>query len=171
MNTQTLVALVENEAGVLARVVGLFARRGFNICSLAVAPTNDEKFSRITFVYDIGSAPVEQVVSQVSKLINVISIEAVDPEKSIERELLLATVNLDDASRSKLFELVQEYDGKIVDVGSDVMTIMIATKSDRLDEFERIIEQYGIAALQRSGRIALPTAVRADSQPQPVSPL
>src|SRR4051794_29931007 len=110
MKTQTVVALVENEAGVLARVVGLFARRGFNICSLAVAPTNDERFSRITFVYDVGSAPVEQVVSQVGKLINVISIEAVDPDKAIERELLLTTVNLNESSRSALFELVQEYE-------------------------------------------------------------
>ena len=164
LNTQTVVALVENEAGVLARVVGLFARRGFNICSLAVAPTNDERFSRITFVYDIGSAPVEQVVSQVSKLINVISIEAVDPHQSIERELLLATVNLDEANRSALFELVQEYEGKIVDIGSDSITIMIATRPERLDDFEGTINDYGIVALQRTGRIALPVAERESAQ-------
>jgi acetolactate synthase-1/3 small subunit len=156
---QTLVAVVENEAGVLARVVGLFARRGYNIASLAVAPTQDERFSRITFVYN-GSAPVEQVVAQVNKLINVISIEAIDPAQSIERELLLATVKADSETRSSLVDLTKNYDGKIIDVGDGVVTVMLAARSVKLDEFEEAIEPLGIAALQRSGVIALPLASR-----------
>jgi acetolactate synthase I/III small subunit len=155
----TLVAVVENEAGVLARVVGLFARRGYNIASLAVAPTHDNTFSRITFVYN-GAAPVEQVVSQIDKLINVISIERVDPDRSIERELLLATVNVSGDARSELVELAKEYDGKIIDVGDDAVTVMLAARSAKLDEFEQAIKPLGIAALQRSGRIALPLATR-----------
>jgi acetolactate synthase-1/3 small subunit len=91
---QTLTAIVENEAGVLARVVGLFARRGFNISALAVAPTEEDPcFSRITFVYEIGSAPVEQVVNQINKLVNVISIEPVDVDESARHELMMATIS------------------------------------------------------------------------------
>jgi acetolactate synthase I/III small subunit len=149
---QTVVALVENKAGVLARVVGLFARRGFNIESLAVAPTEDERFSRITFVYDVGSAPVDQVVNQVNKLINVLSVEAVDDEKSIERDLLLATVTDSAEARSA----VEEYGGKIVDEGAGVITAMVAAAPAQLDELDEKLRAVGIVALQRSGRIALP---------------
>jgi acetolactate synthase-1/3 small subunit len=159
VNEHTLVAVVENEAGVLARVVGLFARRGYNIASLAVAPTQDERFSRITFVYN-GSAPVEQVVSQINKLINVISIEAIDRDQSIERELLLATVQAEGEGRSSLVELAKSFDGKIIDVGDGVVTVMLAARSAKLDEFEEAIEPLGIVTLQRSGRIALPIAAR-----------
>lgn len=157
---QTVIALIENEPGVLARVVGLFARRGFNIYSLAVAPTEDERFSRVTFVYDVGSAPVEQVVSQVNKLINVISISAVDSETSIERELLLATISADVESRPHIVELTQNFEGKIVDVGAEAVTVMLAARSGKLDEFESAARPFGIIALQRSGRIALPLAIR-----------
>lgn len=159
---QTLVAVVENEPGVLARVVGLFARRGYNIASLAVAPTQDERFSRITFVYN-GAAPVEQVVAQVNKLINVITIEAIDPDQSIERELLLATVKADGEGRSELIELTKTYEGKIIDVGDGAVTVMLAARSAKLDEFEEAIEPLGIEALQRSGRIALPMAARVST--------
>jgi acetolactate synthase-1/3 small subunit len=156
----TLVAVVENEAGVLARVVGLFARRGYNIASLAVAPTQDERFSRITFVYN-GEAPVEQVVAQINKLINVITIENIDPEQSIDRELLLATIAVEGDARSELVEIAKQYDGKIIDVGDDAVTVMLAARSAKLDEFEQAIKPLGIVALQRSGRIALPLANRA----------
>lgn len=157
---QTVVALVENEAGVLARVVGLFARRGFNIYSLAVAPTDDERFSRITFVYDVGSAPVEQVVSQVNKLVNVISIEAIDDGRSIERELMLATISAVDEGRNELVEITKEYEGKIVDVGDEAVTVMLAGRPAKLDEFESAVRSFGIVNLQRSGVIALPLAAR-----------
>jgi acetolactate synthase-1/3 small subunit len=159
-NEQTVTALVENKAGVLARVVGLFARRGFNISSLAVAPTDDERFSRITFVYDIGSAPVEQVVNQVNKLVNVIHIEAIDAANAVERELLLATIAAGPEDRGHLIELVGLFEGKVVDVGHDSLTVMLAGRPDKLDDFEALARPYGIRALQRTGRIALPLVER-----------
>jgi acetolactate synthase I/III small subunit len=152
---QTVVAVVENKAGVLARVVGLFARRGYNIESLAVAPTEDERFSRITFVYDVGSAPVEQMLSQVNKLINVLSIEAIDDETTIERELLLATIRL-VGNRGDVVSLVEAHSGTVVDESTELVTAMVAGSPAVLDSFEEQARRIGIVALQRSGRIALP---------------
>ena len=156
-NEQTVTALVENKAGVLARVVGLFARRGFNISTLAVAPTQDERFSRITFVYDVGSAPVEQVLSQVGKLINVLHVEALDPSKSVERELLLVTVKTGEGA-PRVGELVAQFGARIVDRSDEAMTIMLADHPERLDELESQVADQGILAVQRTGRIALPLA-------------
>src|SRR5437016_1029036 len=102
----TLSVLVENKAGVLARVAGLFARRGYNIFSLAVAPTEDERFSRITIVVDVESAPLEQMVKQLFKLINVVKITELDPRSSVERELLLVTVSALPEQRGPVIELV-----------------------------------------------------------------
>ena len=168
-HAQTLTALVENKAGVLARVVGLFARRGFNISSLAVAPTEDERFSRITFVYDTGSAPVEQVVSQVNKLINVLSIEALEPDQSVERELMMATVNVDASTRGQVIDLIQIFEGSVVDVGHHAITVMLAGRPAKLDDFEDLVRPYGIEALQRSGRIAL-RALDSSTEANPSAP-
>ena len=110
-NHHILSVLVENKAGVLARVAALFARRGFNIFSLAVAPTEDERFSRITIVVDVESAPLEQIVKQLFKLINVVKITELDPRSSVERELLLATVRADAETRGQIIELVQIFEG------------------------------------------------------------
>ena len=104
----TLVATVENKPGVLARVAGLFSRRGFNIHSLAVAPTDDEKFSRITFTVDIEGTPLDQVVKQLDKLINVVDISELNPADSVERELMLITVEIGE-SRKELMEIVDDY--------------------------------------------------------------
>ncbi|MGH9208755.1 MAG: acetolactate synthase small subunit [Acidimicrobiales bacterium] len=150
-----LSVLVENKAGVLARVAGLFSRRGFNIYSLAVAPTDDDRFSRITIVVDVESALLEQVIKQLFKLINVVKISELDPAEATERELLLATVSADAVSRSQVIELVGLFDGKIVDVGHDRLTIMLAGGPARLDDFEELIRSYGIVELQRTGRVAL----------------
>ena len=110
-------ALVENKAGVLARVAALFSRRGYNIYSLAVAPTDDERFSRITIVVDVESAPLEQIMNQLDKLINVVEIVELAPENATERELLLATVEAGPAERGQVIALVGVFEGKIVDVG------------------------------------------------------
>jgi acetolactate synthase-1/3 small subunit len=150
-----LSVLVENKAGVLARVAGLFSRRGFNIYSLAVAPTDDPRFSRITIVVDVESKPLEQVTKQLFKLINVVKISELDPAASVERELLLATVQAEAAARSQVIELVQVFEGKIVDVGHDALTVMLAGPPSKIDDFEEIIRGYGIAELQRTGRVAL----------------
>ncbi len=151
----TLSVLVENKAGVLARVAGLFARRGFNIYSLAVAPTDDERFSRITIVVDAESAPLEQVTKQLFKLINVVKITELAPGESVERELMLFSVRAEPATRSQVIELVQLFEGRIVDVGHDQLTVMAAGHPSALDDFEDLMRAYGIVELQRTGRVAL----------------
>jgi acetolactate synthase-1/3 small subunit len=152
----TLSVTVENKAGVLARVANLFARRGYNIFSLAVAPTDDEAFSRITSVVDVESAPLEQIVKQLFKLVNVVKISELGPDESIERELLLATVQADAARRSDVIELVGIFEGTIVDVGHDEVTVMLAGAPSKIDDFEDLVRAYGIVELQRTGRVALP---------------
>jgi acetolactate synthase-1/3 small subunit len=152
----TLSVLVENKAGVLARVAGLFARRGYNIYSLAVAPTDDERFSRITVVVDVESAPLEQMVKQLFKLIHVVKISELAPEDAVERELLLCTVRADAESRSAVIELCDVFEGRIVDVGHDQVTLMLAGSPGKIDDFEDLMRAYGIVELQRTGRVALP---------------
>ena len=152
----TLVVTVENKAGVLARVASLFARRGYNIYSLAVAPTDDEAFSRITIVVDVESAPLEQIVKQLFKLVNVVKISELAPDESTERELLLATVMADSARRGDIIELVDVFEGRIVDVGHDQVTVMLAGSPQKIDDFEDLVRAYGIVELQRTGRVALP---------------
>jgi acetolactate synthase-1/3 small subunit len=152
--------LVENKAGVLARVASLFSRRGFNIYSLAVAPTDDEKLSRITIVVDVESSPLEQILRQLDKLINVVDIFELSPEDATERELLLATVEADPAGRGQVISLVGVFEGKIVDVGRDRMTVMLAGSPSKIDDFENLIRPYGIVELQRTGRVALPKLER-----------
>lgn len=155
-----LSVLVENRSGVLARVAGLFSQRGWNIYSLAVAPTDDEALSRITVVVDVESAPLEQIVKQLHKLVNVLKITELDPDRAIERELLLATVRADAAARSQVIELVGVFEGRIVDVGRDQLTVMVAGEPAGLDDFEELLAGYGIVELQRTGRVALPRLER-----------
>jgi acetolactate synthase-1/3 small subunit len=152
--------LVENRAGVLARVAGLFSRRGYNIYSLAVAPTDDERFSRITIVVDVESTPLEQITKQLFKLINVVKISELDPTEATERELVLATVRAEPATRGEVIELVQVFEGRIVDVGYDQLTVMLAGTPTKLDDFEDLMRSYGIIELQRTGRVALPKLER-----------
>src|ERR1700679_3692877 len=133
--------LVENKAGVLARVASLFSRRGYNIYSLAVAPTDNERFSRITIVVDVESSPLEQILRQLDKLINVVDIFELAPEDATEREMLLAT-------------------GGATPAGQDRMTLMLAGTPSKIDDFENLIRPYGILELQRTGRVALPKLAR-----------
>lgn len=155
-NEQTITVLVENKAGLLARVADLFARRGYNIVSLAVAPTHDEAFSRITIVVDVESAPLEQVVKQLFKLIHVVEIAVLDPSDSVERELLLATVTAPTETRGQIVELIDIFEGKIVAVSTDRLTVSLDGRPDKLDDFEALLHDFEIVELQRSGRIALP---------------
>jgi acetolactate synthase I/III small subunit len=156
----TLSVLVENKAGVLTRVAGLFARRGFNIYSLAVAPTDDERFSRITVVVDVESKPLEQVTKQLFKLINVVKIDELAPDESVERELALITVRTESGARSQVIELVQVFEGKIVDVGHAEVTVMLAGHPATIDDFEDLMRPFGIDDVQRTGRVALPKLER-----------
>ena len=159
-----LSVLVENQSGVLARVASLFARRGYNIFSLAVAPTDDERFSRITIVVDVASAPLEQVVKQLFKLINVVQITELDPRSSVERELLLATVQASAGVRGEVVDLVAIFDAKILSVGSDTVMVSLEGAPAKLDDFEALLRDYGILELQRTGRVALPTLEREASR-------
>jgi len=159
-NHHILSVLVENKAGVLSRVASLFARRGYNIYSLAVAPTEDERFSRLTVVVDVDSAPLEQIVKQLFKLINVVKISELAPRAAVERELLLGTVRAPAEVRSQVVELVQIFEGKILAVGTDAITVSLDGHPDKLEDFEELLRGYGIVELQRTGRIALPKLVR-----------
>jgi acetolactate synthase-1/3 small subunit len=153
-----VTATVENKSGVLARVASLFSRRGFNIFSLAVAPTDDERFSRITIVVDVESAPLEQIMKQLDKLVNVVSITELAPEEAVERELLLVTVGPGPsaAEHGDLVALVGEFAGSIVDEGLDRVTVMLAGTPSRIDDFEDLLRPFGITELQRTGLVALP---------------
>jgi len=155
-----LTVTVENKSGVLARVAGLFSRRGFNIFSLAVAPTDDERFSRITIVVDVESAPLEQIIRQLDKLVNVVAISELSPEEATERELLLTTVQAGAAERGQVIQLVGVFEGRIVDVGRESITIMLAGAPNKIDDFESLIRPFGIVELQRTGRVALPKLER-----------
>lgn len=159
-NHQILSVLVQNRSGVLARVAGLFARRGYNIVSLAVAPTEDEGFSRITIVVDVDSAPLEQIVKQLFKLIEVVKITELDPRRSVERELMIATVRVTPEDRGQVVELTNIFEGKILAVGAEALTVALDGSPRKLDDFEDLLRGYGIVELQRTGRIALPKLER-----------
>lgn len=152
----TLVVHVENKPGVLARVAGLFSRRAFNIESLAVAPTADDRFSRITIVVDGESASLDQIVKQLDKLVNVVDIAELDPSVAVERELLLATVTVSEQDRPKL-ELAQSgFDLTILEQTSQAVTLSFSGASARVEELEALLEPYGITDIQRTGKVALP---------------
>jgi len=158
---RTIVVLVENKAGVLARVADLFARRGYNIVSLAVAPTHDDSLSRLTIVVDVESAPLEQIVNQLFKLINVVEIAELSIGMSVERELMLATVATDRTTRNQIVELVDIFEGKIVAVSSEQLTVSLDGRPSKIDDFEALLQDFEIIELQRSGRIALPKIGRS----------
>ena len=152
----TLVVTVENKSGVLARVASLFARRAFNIESLAVAPTDDEDMSRITVVVDLESAPLDQIVKQLDKLVNVVEIRELAPGQAVERELMLVTVTAEPDRRDEIVEHLDRAGGKVLSLGTDRMMLSLVGPPRRVDEFEDLLREYGIIELQRTGRVALP---------------
>ena len=156
-----LSVLVQNKPGVLARVASLFARRGYNIFSLAVAPTDDPEFSRISIVVDVESAPLEQIVKQLFKLIEVVRISELDPRRSVERELMVATVRVTPEQRGQVVELANIFEGKILSVGQDAIILSMEGSPEKLDDFSDLLRQYGIIESQRTGRVALPKLDRA----------
>lgn len=156
-----LSVLVQNKPGVLARVASLFARRGYNIFSLAVAPTDDPEFSRISIVVDVESAPLEQIVKQLFKLIEVVRISELDPRRSVERELMVATVRVTPEQRGQVVELANIFEGKILSVGQDAIILSMDGSPEKLDDFSDLLRQYGIIESQRTGRVALPKLDRA----------
>jgi acetolactate synthase-1/3 small subunit len=150
-----LSVLVENKPGVLVRIAGLFARRGFNIDSLAVGPTEHADLSRITIVVNCDEHPLEQVTKQLNKLINVLKIVELEAGVTVERELLLIKVRADTDSRSKVLETVQLFRAKVVDVALDVITVEATGNRDKLDALIRMLEPFGIKELVQSGMVAI----------------
>jgi acetolactate synthase I/III small subunit len=155
VSKHTLSILVENKPGILARIAALFARRGFNIDSLAVGPTEHPSVSRMTVVVDVEDQPLEQVTKQLNKLINVIKIVELDPGQAVRRELLLLKVRADLESRSHILETVQLFRAKVVDVAADAVTIEATGSTEKLDALLRVLEPFGIRELVQSGVVAV----------------
>jgi acetolactate synthase-1/3 small subunit len=159
---------VENKPGVLARIAGLFSRRGFNIDSLAVGPTEHQEISRMTIVVSVEEQPLEQVTKQLNKLVNVIKIVELDPASSVQRELLLVKVRADLTSRSHVLETAQLFRAKVVDVATDAVTIEATGTSDKLEALVKVLEPFGITELVQSGLVAIGRGARAISAPPAV---
>ena len=155
MTRHTLSVLVEDKPGVLTRVAGLFARRDFNIESLAVGPTEHPEVSRITLVVTVEDHPLEQVTKQLNKLINVIKIVELDPAASVQRELLLVKVRADQDSRAEILATVQLFRAKIVDVSVDAVTVEATGDREKIDALLRVLEPFGIKELVQSGMVAI----------------
>jgi acetolactate synthase I/III small subunit len=155
MPKHTLSVLVENKPGVLARIAGLFSRRGYNIDSLAVGPTEHPEISRMTVVVDLEDSPLEQVTKQLNKLIEVLKVVELDAAASVQRELLLVKVRADLANRSHVLETVQLFRAKVVDVSADAVVIEATGNSEKLDALLRVLEPFGIKELVQSGMVAV----------------
>ena len=150
-----LSILVENKPGVLARIAGLFARRGFNIESLAVGLSEIDGLSRITAVVDVEDLPLEQVTKQLNKLVNVIKIVELDPAQAVQREHLLVKVKVDNVTRSQILEAVTLFRARVVDVSTDALVIEVTGDSGKVQAFLRILEPYGIKEIAQSGLLAI----------------
>jgi acetolactate synthase-1/3 small subunit len=155
MSKHTLSVLVENRPGVLTRVAGLFARRNFNIHSLAVGPTENPDVSRITVVVDVEELPLEQVTKQLNKLVNVIKIVELEQSASVQRELLLVKVRADMQTRSNVLETVRLFRAKVVDVAPDAVTVEVTGNPDKLEAFLKVVEPFGVRELVQSGMVAI----------------
>ncbi len=165
MSRHTLSVLVENKPGVLARVSGLFSRRGFNIDSLAVGPTERPEVSRMTIVVNVDDLPLEQVTKQLNKLVNVIKIVELEAGTSVQRELLLVKVRADLQQRSHVLETVQLFRAKVVDVSQEAVTIEATGTVDKLDALIRVLEPFGIKEMVQSGMVAIGRGGRSIAAP------
>jgi acetolactate synthase-1/3 small subunit len=153
--SHVLSLLVEDKPGLLTRVAGLFARRGFNIESLAVGKSEIEGLSRITVVVDVEELPLEQVTKQLNKLINVIKIVELDPETSVTREHMLIKVRVDNTTRSQVLEAVTLFRARVVDVSTDALVIETTGDTGKIQAFLRVLEPYGIKEIAQSGLLAI----------------
>ena len=164
MSLHTLSVLVENKPGVLVRVAGLFSRRGFNIESLAVGPTELPEVSRMTIVVSVEGAALEQVTKQLNKLIIVLKIVELDAGQAVERELLLVKVKTDETTRRDVLQLVDLFHAKVADVGREALTIELSGRPDKLDAMLRMLEPYAIREMVQSGMVALGRGPRSMTQ-------
>jgi acetolactate synthase I/III small subunit len=164
MSTHTLSVLVENKPGVLARVAALFSRRGFNIESLAVGPTEHPEVSRITIVVGVEGSALEQVTKQLNKLVNVLKIVELDPSQAVRREMLLVKVRTDDSTRRSVLETVELFKAKVVDIGPDALTIEITGSQMKLASMIEMLSRYGIREMVQSGVVAVARGPRSMTQ-------
>ncbi|CAN5387178.1 acetolactate synthase small subunit [soil metagenome] len=155
MSRHVLSLLVEDKPGLLTRVAGLFARRGFNIESLAVGHSEIDGLSRITVVVDVEDLPLEQVTKQLNKLVNVIKIVELDPAQAVEREHLLVKVKVDNVTRSQILEAVNLFRARVVDVATDALVIEVTGDSGKVQAFLRVLDPYGIKEIAQSGLLAI----------------
>ena len=151
----TLSVLVEDRPGVLTRVAGLFAARGYNIDSLAVGPTDTAGISRMTIVVNVDESPLEQVTKQLHKLVNVIKILEHDPGTAVERELMLVKVHAQGDARARIMEIAEVFRVNVVDVTASTLTVEASGKPDKLEALRQLLDEFGIVELSRTGRIAL----------------
>ena len=163
MSRHTLSVLVEDQPGVLARIASLFARRGFNIESLAVGPTETAGVSRMTIMVNVAESPLEQVTKQLNKLINVLKIVELDNTAAVQRELLLVKVKTDNNSRSAILETVSLFRAKVVDVSPDAITIEATGNHDKIQALLEVLQEYGIKELVQSGMVAIGRGAKAVS--------
>ena len=155
MTHHVLSLLVEDKPGLLTRVAGLFARRGFNIESLAVGASEIDGLSRITVAVDVEGAPLEQVTKQLNKLINVIKIVELEPDQSVQREHLLIKVRVDNSTRSQILEAVALFRARVVDVATDALVIEVTGDHGKVQALLRVLEPYGIKEIAQSGLLAI----------------
>ena len=164
MSKHTLSVLVEDRPGVLTRIAGLFSRRGFNIESLAVGPTEHDGISRMTIVVNVEESPREQVTKQLNKLVEVIKIVELDPSASVHRELVLVKVAATAETRGQVLDTVQLFRAKVVDVAPDAVTIQVTGNADKIADFLRVVEPFGIRELVQSGMVAIGRGSRSISE-------
>jgi len=150
-----LSIFVENKPGVLSRITGLFARRGFNIDTLAVGPTDDEAVSRITLTLDGAEHRIDQVTKQLHKLVNVLKIRDLAPDETLARELALFKISADGASRAEIMQICEIFRAKIIDVGKRTVIVEITGLQDKLEAFERLVRPFGLVEMARTGEIAI----------------
>jgi acetolactate synthase I/III small subunit len=151
----TLSILVENKPAVLTRITGLFARRGFNIDTLTVGPTDDERLSRITLTLDGALHPIDQVTKQLHKLINVLKIRDLEPSETVARELALFKVAVDGSQRAEVMQICEIFRGKVVDVTRRSMIVEITGTTDKVEAFEKMVRPFGLIEMMRTGEIAI----------------
>jgi len=164
MSKHTLSVLVEDRPGVLTRIAGLFSRRGFNIESLAVGPTEHDGISRMTIVVNVEESPLEQVTKQLNKLVEVIKIVELDPIASVHRELVLVKVAATAETRGQVLDTVQLFRAKVVDVAPDAVTIQVTGNAGKIADFLRVVEPFGIRELVQSGMVAIGRGSRSISE-------
>jgi acetolactate synthase I/III small subunit len=153
-----LSLLVENKPGVLARIAGLFSRRGFNIDTLAVGPTEDPDVSRMTLTLDGAVHPIDQVTKQLHKLVNVIKIRDMEPDGTIAREMALFRVQAAVENRAEIMQFAEIFEAKIVDLSRRSLTIEVTGSQEKIDKFERMIRPHGLIEMARTGEVAIARA-------------